>query len=93
MKKPMTLSSHGITRLAAPAIALAGLVAGGFSTYYIAGAFGLSTATANNIVRAYEVGGWALTVALMVFSVGTGAAILSVIRYYIARKSRAWLVA
>ncbi|MDV3220868.1 hypothetical protein [Intrasporangium sp.] len=82
-----------VGRYAAGGIALIGLAVGAFATLYIAGAFGLSTATANNIVRAYEIGGWALTVALMVFSAGTAAAILAVIRYYITRKSRAWLVA
>jgi hypothetical protein len=80
-------------RLAASALALVGLAIGGLATLYIAGAFGLSTATANSLVRAYEIGGWALTVALMVFSAGTAAAILAAIRYYISRRSRAWLVA
>jgi circularin A/uberolysin family circular bacteriocin len=81
------------SRLSAATLALVGLAVGSFATLYIAGAFGLSTATANNIVRAYEIGGWALTAALMVFSAGTAAAILAAIRYYISRKSRAWLVA
>jgi circularin A/uberolysin family circular bacteriocin len=80
-------------RMTAGALALVGLAVGTLATLYIAGAFGLSTATANNIVRAYEIGGWALTVALMVFSAGTAGAILLVIRKYIEKKSRAWLVA
>lgn len=89
----MSTSSTTIGRLATGTVALIGLAVGAFATMYIAGAFGLSTATASSIVRAYEVGGWALTIALMVFSAGTAAAILAVIRYYITRKSRAWLVA
>lgn len=89
--------SHDTTpalgRITASALALVGLAVGTLATLYIAGAFGISTATANNIVRAYEIGGWALTVALMAFSAGTAGAILLVIRRYITSRSRAWLVA
>lgn len=66
---------------------------GGVSVMYIAGVFGLSTGTAANLVRAYEVGGWALTIALIAFSGGTAAALLAVMRYYITRMSRAALIA
>lgn len=86
-------SSTGAGRLLAGGVAVVGLVVGAFATMYIAGAFGIGTATANNIVRAYEIGGWALTIALIAFSGGTAAAILAVIRHYITKKSRAWLVA
>ncbi len=82
-----------LNRVTAAGLALVGLAVGTLATLYIAGAFGLSTATANNIVRAYEVGGWVLTVALMAFSAGTAGAILLVLRKYIEKKSRAWLVA
>lgn len=80
-------------RLVAGLLATAGLALGTMATFYIAGVFGLSTATANNLVRAYEIGGWVLTLALVVFSAGTAAAILAVIRYYITRMTRAALVA
>lgn len=83
----------GTRRAAASVLAAVGLAVGAAATLYIAGVFGLSTTTANNIVRAYEIGGWALTIALVVFSAGTASALLAVIRYYISRRSRAWLVA
>jgi circularin A/uberolysin family circular bacteriocin len=86
-------SSSVRSRLMASTLALVGLAVGGFATLYIAGAFGLSTATASNIVRAYEIGGWALTIALVVFSAGTAAALLAVIRFYITRMTKAALVA
>ena len=81
------------SRIAAAGLALTGLVAGTFATLYIAGAFGLSTATATQLVRAYEIGGWALTIALAVFSGGTAAALLGVLRYYATRMSRRALIA
>lgn len=81
------------SRTAASAVAGFGLVVGVISTLYVAGAFGLSTATATQIVNAYEVGGWALTAALAVFSGGTAAAILAVLKKYAESMSKKALVA
>jgi hypothetical protein len=44
--------SPTLSRLAAGALALVGLAVGTVATLYIAGAFGLSTTTASNLVRA-----------------------------------------
>jgi hypothetical protein len=87
--------THSTTasRVLAVTIATVGLVVGGVATLYLAGVFSISTSTANNIVRAYEVGGWALTIALVAFSGGTAAAMLAVLRRYAGKKSRAALVA
>ncbi|HRW17307.1 MAG TPA: hypothetical protein P5181_00520 [Dermatophilaceae bacterium] len=80
-------------RLFSGLLASIGLAVGAAATLYIAGAFGLSKTTAANIVRAYEIGGWVLTAALVIFSAGTAAALLAVIRYFITRMTRAALVA
>lgn len=87
------MKSTARSTIAAGAVAVTGLIVGTFTTLYIAGAFGLSTATATQIVRAYEVGGWALTIALAVFSGGTAAALLAVLRMYASKMSRKALIA
>jgi hypothetical protein len=81
------------TRLVASGVAIAGLVAGAVATLYIAGTFSLSTATATQLVNAYEVGGWALTIALAVFSGGTAAALLVVLKKFAESMSKKALIA
>jgi circularin A/uberolysin family circular bacteriocin len=81
------------SRLVASAVAVSGLLVGAVATLYIAGTFGLSTATATKLVNAYEVGGWALTIALAVFSGGTAAALLAVLKKYAESMSKKALIA
>ncbi|MDR1442351.1 MAG: hypothetical protein LBJ02_08200 [Bifidobacteriaceae bacterium] len=73
------------TTAAAIAMAALGLFVGGTALWWITGTFALSAATGTAIWKAFEVGGWALTAALMVFSGGTSAAIYAALRAFIAK--------
>ena len=68
----------------AAAVATLGLALGGFTMMWVVGAFSLNTATAATIWNAFEVGGWALSLALAAFSGGVSAAIYAAIRGFAA---------
>ena len=78
------------TSIAAASVAtLLGLTLGGFAMMWVTGTFALSTATAATIWNAFDVGGWALTIALAAFSAGTSAAIYAAIRGFVATLGKA----
>lgn len=68
----------------ASVFAVLGIAFGGVSLLWVVGTFGLSTATAGAIWTAFDVGGWALAIALAVYSGGVSAAIYAAIRHFAA---------
>ena len=77
-----------VSTISASVIAAAGLVLATAVVLWASGTFGLSTATAAGLWKAFEVGGWALSAALIVFSGGTSAAIYAAMRGFAARMGK-----
>ncbi|RMI13879.1 hypothetical protein [Cellulomonas triticagri] len=85
-----TTSRSKTTTIAAAAVAtLMGLTLGGVAMMWVTGTFALSTATAATLWNAFEVGGWAFSIALAAFSAGTSAAIYAAIRGFVATLGKA----
>lgn len=66
-------------------LAVVGITLGGIGLLWVKGTFGLSAATAAGIWKAFEVGGWALAIALAAFSGSVSAAIYAAIRGFVAK--------
>ena len=74
-------------------LALVGLVAFAFSSVWVIGSIGLSAAAATQLVRAIEVGGWALAITLTVLGGGISGAIVAAIRWRVMTYGRTIAIA
>ncbi len=82
-------STDRTTRTAlAAALAVVGLVTGGFALSWVVGSLGISTAAATQIVDAVMAGGLALTIVMAIFGGGIISAIAATVRYMVAKKGR-----
>lgn len=84
---------RAVTVLAAALIGVTGLTTAAVGVLWVAGSLGISTAAAGQIVRAIEVGGWALAVVMAVFGAGIIGAIMATVRSIVARLGTAVAVA
>ena len=80
-----TRRSRAVTVLAAALIGVTGLATATVGIMWVAGSLGISTAAATQIVRAIEIGGWALAVVMAVFGAGIIGAIVATVRSIVAR--------
>lgn len=74
-------------------VAVLGLGMASFMFAWVAGTLGISAAAASQIVKAVEVGGWALTLVAATFGFGVGGAIVATIRWYLSKKARTLAIA
>ncbi|MEZ2389912.1 uberolysin/carnocyclin family circular bacteriocin [bacterium RCC_150] len=89
-----TLSrATGLQAAAAAAIAVVGIFGASLAVSWIAGSLGISAAAASQIMRAIEVGGWALVVIGAVFGAGITGALIATARTILLRIGRAQAVA
>ncbi len=65
-------------------LAATGLAFGAFAVLWLTGTFGLTTIAAGNLAAAFEIGGWALSIALMAFSGGVSAVLYGAYRVFAA---------
>ena len=79
-----SVSERRRTAVLAGALAIVGAAFATVGLFWVVGTFGLSTATAAPLWNAFEVGGWALAIALAVYSGGVSAAIYAAIRHFVA---------
>lgn len=77
----------------AAALAVAGIFGASLAVSWIAGSLGISAAAASQIVRAIEVGGWALVAIGVVFGAGITGALIATARSILFRIGRAQAVA
>lgn len=70
-------------------LATTGLAFGAFAVLWLVGTFGLTTAAASQLATAFEVGGWALSIALLAFSGGVSGAMFAAWRVYAATLGKA----
>lgn len=80
-------STRGAVAVGAGLAAL-GLALGTFAVLWLTGTFGLTGTAAANLATAFEVGGWALSIALMAFSGGVSAAMYAAYRAFAAAMGR-----
>lgn len=78
---------------AAAVLAVAGLFGASLAVSWIAGSLSISAAAASQIMRAIEVGGWALVVIGTVFGAGITGALIATARGILWRIGRAQAVA
>lgn len=83
----------GLRAAAAAVLAVAGLFGASLAVSWIAGSLGISAAAASQIMRAIEVGGWALVVIGTVFGAGITGALIATARGILWRIGRAQAVA
>lgn len=70
-------------------LAATGLAFGAFAVLWLTGTFGLTGIAASNLSTAFEVGGWALSIALLAFSGGVSGAMYAAYRVFAATMGRA----
>lgn len=83
----------GLRAAAAAVLAVAGLFGASLAVSWIAGSLSISAAAASQIMRAIEVGGWALVVIGTVFGAGITGALIATARGILWRIGRAQAVA
>jgi circularin A/uberolysin family circular bacteriocin len=89
----------GITKRQVTAVIVAGLVGAiglataGIGLMWVAGALGISTAAASQIVSAILAGGWALAVVMAIFGAGIIGAIIATVRGLAGRLGQAYAIA
>lgn len=83
----------GLQAAAAVTLAVAGIFGASLAVSWIAGSLGISAAAASQIVRAIEVGGWALVAIGAVFGAGITGALIATARGILLRIGRAQAVA
>lgn len=83
----------GLLATAAATLAIAGVFGASLAVSWIAGSLGISAAAASQIVRAIELGGWALVVIGAVFGGGITGALIATARGILFRIGRAQAVA
>jgi hypothetical protein len=83
----------GLQAATAAALAVAGIFGASLTVSWIAGSLGISAAAASQIVRAIEVGGWALVAIGAVFGAGITGALIATARAILFRVGRAQAVA
>lgn len=83
----------GIMAATAATLAIAGVFGASLAVSWIAGCLGISAAAASQIVRAIEIGGWALVAIGAVFGGGITGAVIATARGILFRIGRAQAVA
>ncbi|WP_186313650.1 uberolysin/carnocyclin family circular bacteriocin [Paenarthrobacter nicotinovorans] len=83
----------GILATTAATLAIAGVFGASLAVSWIAGSLGISAAAASQIVRAIELGGWALVAIVAVFGAGITGALIATARSILFRIGRAQAVA
>lgn len=93
METTSTKRSAVLTTAAAAVLGIVGLLGASLAVSWIAGSLGISAAAASQIMRAIEVGGWALVVIGAVFGAGITGALIATARSVALRWGRAQAVA
>ncbi|UVJ40127.1 uberolysin/carnocyclin family circular bacteriocin [Arthrobacter sp. CJ23] len=83
----------GLMAATAAALAIAGVFGASLAVSWIAGSLGVSAAAASQIVKAIEVGGWALIAIGALFGGGITGALIATARGILFRIGRAQAVA
>lgn len=89
----ITSKKNAIAISTAGVIAVAGLALASIMLAWVAGSLGISAAAASQVVKAIEVGGWALVAVAALFGFGVGGAFVATVRWLLVRKARNVVIA